>query len=64
MHESLYLVYTRNCRQEALYYIQETKTIFQKVIYTHTKRKQKFTMVLVISTGKRQISYVSRANNK
>ena len=27
MDEILYFVYTRNCKQETTYYIQETKTI-------------------------------------
>ena len=67
MGESLYFAHTRKCKEETIYYIQETKTIFEKVLCTHTKEKQKFIMVLVISAGKRQIrlsSNVSRANNK
>ena len=30
MDESLYFVHTRNCKQKTMYYIQETKTIFEK----------------------------------
>ena len=30
MDESLYFVYTGNCKEETVYYIQETKTIFEK----------------------------------
>ena len=30
MDESLYFVHTRNCKQENIYYTQETKTIFEK----------------------------------
>ena len=30
MDESLYFVHRRNCKQETLYYIQETKAIFEK----------------------------------
>ena len=30
MDEILYFVYTRNCEQETIYYMQETKTTFEK----------------------------------
>ena len=33
-----------------------------KVLYTHTKEKQTFIMVLVISTGKRETSYEKKTN--
>ena len=31
MNESLYFAHTRNYNQETMYYIQETKTIFEKL---------------------------------
>ena len=31
MDESLYFVHTRNYKQDTLYYIQENKTIFEKL---------------------------------
>ena len=55
MSKKLYILYTRN------------QNHIWKVFYTHTKRKQKFIMALIISTRKKQfrlISNVSRANNK
>ena len=30
MDESLYFVHTRNCKHKIIYYIEETKTIFEK----------------------------------
>ena len=66
MDESLYFEHTRNCKQETIYYIQQTKTLFEK-FFTLILRRNRNIMVLVISTGKRQIrlsSNVSRANNK
>ena len=53
--KKLYILYTRNLNH------------IWKVLYTHTKGKQKFIMVLAISTGKKQImliSNVSMTNNK
>ena len=40
MDESLYFVHTRNCEQETIYYIQETKTIFEKFFTLMLKRNR------------------------
>ena len=40
MDESFYFVYTRICKQETIYYIQETKTIFEKFFTLILKRTE------------------------
>ena len=40
MDESLYFVLTRNCKQETIYYIQETKAIFEKFFTLILKRNR------------------------
>ena len=36
--ESLYFVHSRNCKQGTMYYIQETKTVFEKFFTLIPKR--------------------------
>ena len=74
MDESFYFVHTRNRKQETLYYIEETKTIFEKLFTLILKRNRYlywFQSFLreknKLATTKRQIrlsSNVSTANNK
>ena len=40
MDKSLYFVHTRNSKQETIYYIQETKTIFEKFFTLILKRNR------------------------
>ena len=40
MDKSLYFAHTRNCKQETIYYIQETKTIFEKFFTLILKRTE------------------------
>ena len=40
MDETLYFVHRRNCKQETIYYIQETKTIFEKFFGLILKRNR------------------------
>ena len=40
MDGSLYFVQSRNCEQETIYYIQETKTIFEKFFTLILKRNR------------------------
>ena len=57
------LIYKKNYGRDTIYYIQETKTAFEKSF----KLILKEIMLLVFSTGKRQIrtsTDVSRTNNK
>ena len=58
MDESLYLVHTRNCKQENIYYIQETKTIFGKFFTLILKRN------INLATGKRKIRLNKKKKDK
>ena len=62
MDKILYFADTRNCKQETMYYIQENKAIFEKLVTLKFLRKKD-----KLVTRKRQIrlsSNVSRVNNK
>ena len=58
MDESLYLVHTRNCKQETIYYMQETKTIFGKFFTLILKRN------INLATGKRKIRLNKKKKDK
>ena len=58
MDESLYFVYTRNCKQETIYYMQETKTIFGKFFTLILKRN------INLATGKRKIRLNKKKKDK
>ena len=58
MDESLYFVYTRNCKQETIYYMQETKTIFGRFFTLILKRN------INIATGKRKIRLNKKKKDK
>ena len=40
MDKNFYFVHKRNCKQETLYYIQETKTTFEKFFTLILKRNR------------------------
>ena len=40
MDENLYFIHKRNCNQETMYYMQETKTIFEKFFTLILKRNR------------------------
>ena len=40
MDESLYFAYTRNYKQETIYYIQDIKTIFKKLFTSILKKNR------------------------
>ena len=58
MDESLYFVYTRNCKQETIYYMQETKTIFGRFFTLILKRN------INLATGKRKIRLNKKKKDK
>ena len=58
MDESLYLVHTRNCKQETIYYMQETKTIFGRFFTLILKRN------INLATGKRKIRLNKKKKDK
>ena len=58
MDESLYLLHTRNCKQETIYYMQETKTIFGKFFTLILKRN------INLATGKRKIRLNKKKKDK
>ena len=58
MDESLYFVHTRNCKQETIYYMQETKAIFGKFFTLILKRN------INLATGKRKIRLNKKKKDK
>ena len=40
MDESLYILHTRNYKQETMYYIQETKTISEKFVHSYLRETE------------------------
>ena len=58
MDKSLYLVHTRNCKQETIYYMQETKTIFGRFFTLILKRN------INLATGKRKIRLNKKKKDK
>ena len=58
MDESLYLVHTRNCKQETIYYMKKTKTIFGRFFTLILKRN------INLATGKRKIRLNKKKKDK